>query len=198
MIIVRASSVVLAGVLVSSMSLASGPADVQPAPKMAVAEFGDGTNLDSLISYAGGLDADAEPKDGIADVDSITPQALAVDFLSFDAAAKSEGVVLRWETASEIDNEGFNLLRSSDSSGVLEVINAQLVPAEGGPGFGAVYEYVDSAVKAKTIYYYVLEDVDTSGSATLRGADACLYNPFEAGSECQALSVKFLGSFWSR
>jgi hypothetical protein len=76
-------------------------------------------------------------------------------------------VLLEWETAVEIDNYGFLLLRSA--SGILddaEVI--AFVPAEGhGHGGGAYYSFVDDSVSPRVTCTFWLVDVDTSGRRTL-------------------------------
>ncbi|MFC1591816.1 hypothetical protein ACFL43_04775 [Thermodesulfobacteriota bacterium] len=91
-----------------------------------------------------------------------------ISLASFDAQAGNGEVLLEWETASEIDNAGFNLYRSEDG-GAYEQINASLIPAEGYPTEGAVYEFVDSDVKNRTKYSYKLEDVDINGEAVQHG-----------------------------
>ena len=48
-----------------------------------------------------------------------------------------------------------------------------MILAEGGPAFGADYEFVDDTVEPGVTYDYRLEDIDTSGISTLHGADAC-------------------------
>ena len=42
-------------------------------------------------------------------------------------------VVIRWSTQSEIDNAGFNILRSQTRTGEFKVINAQLIPGGAPP-----------------------------------------------------------------
>ncbi len=167
MTFVRASSIVLAGLLVCSTSLA---------------------HLDPLIRRTGGRDADADRKRAVGAACSIMAKALAVQWVAFDAVVEDGAVVLSWETAAEIDNEGFNLLRGIAPRGEFEAVNDRLIPAAGGPAFGAVYEYVDTAVEVGTTYYYLLENVATSGAVTLRGIGACRYD-FDASSPCEPLAV---------
>ena len=188
MMSVKASFFVLAGVVVSATSLANGPAGVPAIPQTAGGELGAASSHDPSIRQL--RDAGARPRHGAAAASPIMTETLAVEYLGFDAYVKNGTVELRWETAAEIHNEGFNVLRGTDPSGNFEAVNRQLIPAEGGPGFGAVYEYVDKLVKARTTYYYVLEDVDTSGDATYRGAGACLYDLSHPSSGCEPLAVQ--------
>ena len=104
---------------------------------------------------------------GTADIS----QPLSVDLLWFEAAANDASVTLGWETATEIDNLGFNILRAATVDGPRTQINAQLIPTLVPPGspFGAVYAYTDSDVTPGATYYYWLQDVDLSGRLGLNG-----------------------------
>jgi hypothetical protein len=95
----------------------------------------------------------------------------AVDVSSFTAQATDRGTVrLRWETVSEIDLAGFNLLRSESADGPFEPINADLIVAQspGGPT-GATYQFVDGSVGAGRMYFYQLELVRLDGRRTRVG-----------------------------
>jgi hypothetical protein len=109
-----------------------------------------------------GLDNDC---DGTVDDNCPTLITLA----SFDATAKSGRVVLNWSTESEIENAGFNILRSESLSGPFVKINNSLISAKGSPTMGASYEYVDEDVKNRKTYYYKLEDIDLNGQSTMHG-----------------------------
>jgi hypothetical protein len=75
-------------------------------------------------------------------------------------------VSLKWATASEVDNYGFRVYRSSvngfESSDLIGI-----KPAVGGVG-GAKYIYIDS-VPGRGQWYYWLADVDTHGQETVHG-----------------------------
>ena len=114
------------------------------------------------------------------------PEPLAVSLNVFEARVVNVGVALNWSTESEIDNEGFNVLRSTDLVGWGVVINSNLIHAEGGPAFGVVYEFVDDTSMPHTTYFYLLEHIDTSGIRTLHGANACT---FEVDPDCKPLEV---------
>lgn len=94
----------------------------------------------------------------------------AVDLARFEAAAQAEGILLEWETASELDNLGFNLYRSTALNGDYVQLNAALIPAQNpGAVFGGVYTWMDEDVTPGVTYFYKLEDVDIYGVATLHG-----------------------------
>ena len=92
-----------------------------------------------------------------------------VDLVSFDAVGSDSKVLLRWKTASEIDNAGFNLYRSTSSNGKYVKINSSLIPGLGSSAIGKEYEYVDSSVTNGAVYYYKLEDVEFDGASTMHG-----------------------------
>jgi hypothetical protein len=80
-------------------------------------------------------------------------------------------VKITWETATEVNNLGFNIYRSDSQGGPWTKLNANLIPSQVPPGspVGASYEYTDSKVVAGTTYFYLLEDVDSNGTATQHG-----------------------------
>ena len=85
----------------------------------------------------------------------------AVELLSLTAETEQNSVHLTWETASEVDNAGFNLYRAVGLNGEKEQINAALIPsaAPGGTD-GATYHYMDRGVNFGVQYYYWLESID--------------------------------------
>ncbi|OOP54930.1 MAG: hypothetical protein AYP45_17645 [Candidatus Brocadia carolinensis] len=92
----------------------------------------------------------------------------AIELKSFNARANSKGrVFISWETATEIDNAGFNLYRARSKDGNYRKINAALIPAKGNETSGATYRFADSP--SKGTFYYKLEDVDYHGVSTLHG-----------------------------
>ena len=77
---------------------------------------------------------------------------------------------MEWETATELDNRGFNLYRSETAAGPGLQLNDSLIPPQNPGGmFGAVYTWLDKDVPAGVTYYYWLEDVDVHGIATRYG-----------------------------
>lgn len=93
---------------------------------------------------------------------------LAVIMASIQATPQDHGVVVSWETISEIDNQGFNLKRSVtvDQPGSTRAF----VPSQGpGSSQGFAYQWLDTDVAPGETYFYWLEAVDTSGATTLHG-----------------------------
>lgn len=86
---------------------------------------------------------------------------LPVELLSFKASVKKNYVMLKWLTASEIENEHFELERSEDSK-----IFKSIAWIEGnGTNLDlSEYSYEDYKVVAGNTYYYRLKQVDFDGS----------------------------------
>ena len=97
-----------------------------------------------------------------------TPQTV-IELSSFTASPLSGAVILKWSTASEIDNAGFNIYRSESEVSQYTKINTSLIPAKGSSTQGANYEFIDNDVKNRKTYYYKLEDIDLNGNSTMHG-----------------------------
>ena len=94
----------------------------------------------------------------------------AVDLIRFEAKLKRAGIRLVWETASEIDNLGFNVYRAEVADGPWMQLNDALIPSQApGSPTGAIYRFTDRNVQVGGVYYYLLEDVDTHGQANAHG-----------------------------
>ncbi|MDZ7362854.1 MAG: Ig-like domain-containing protein [candidate division KSB1 bacterium] len=89
-----------------------------------------------------------------------------VELASFTAqTGDGPGVKLNWKTGSEINNAGFNILRSRSQAGIYAKLNDKLIPAnrEGS------YSFIDATAEAGARYYYKLEALDTRGNITTHG-----------------------------
>lgn len=140
--------------------------------------FGDGTVADAWISAAV---VDGLQRVGIDELyfgsedDIGTPGyraggPLPVQLSSFYSKRNDAGaVIITWSTESELDNAGFNLLRSSSRSGEFTKINAQLIPGAGTTGEKNTYTWTDTGAHPNVVYYYQIEDVSLDGAhRTLR------------------------------
>jgi len=86
----------------------------------------------------------------------VDPGVLPVEVSSFSAAARATRVGLRWETASETNNSGFEVSRSVDSTG-----GAGLNPAEGA-GWTSI-AFVHGAGSSSSTHRYSYEDIVPGG-----------------------------------
>ena len=92
-----------------------------------------------------------------------------VTLKSFTAASGAAKATLLWTTASEYKNAGFHILRSESPATGFVRITPHIIAAKGTVVKGASYSYVDKGLKAKKTYYYKLQDIETTGKATLHG-----------------------------
>lgn len=89
----------------------------------------------------------------------------ALDLVAFDARVKQNQVRLKWQTGSEMNVVGFNVLRRQGKQGAWIQQNAQIIPAQAsGQAQGSAYAYQD-APNVGT-YLYRLEIVHTNGAST--------------------------------
>jgi len=127
--------------------------------------LGSNTNVDSLtvvwpnggvqklISTTGRVDLSANQIISIVENTTVLP----VELTSFSAKEENNEVQLKWTTASEVNNKGFEILRSHEVSRGYEQIgwvNAQ------GPG---EYTFLDTEITEKKTYYYKLRQIDIDG-----------------------------------
>ena len=95
--------------------------------------------------------------------------ALPVSLSSFRPVRdKATGAVaIRWITQSELNNAGFNILRSETKTGEFKVVNVKgIIPGHGTTSEKHVYEWTDTTAKPNVVYYYQIEDVSLDGERT--------------------------------
>jgi len=94
----------------------------------------------------------------------------AVELVYMTATGHADRVDLNWKTASELNTAGFHIWRCRKiATGETEFIRItdQIIPAQGGPTYGAEYAYKDTDVVTGYKYFYRLEDVDYIGDSTM-------------------------------
>jgi hypothetical protein len=145
------------------------------------AHFAEATAL-CVFSWA--LTPDSEPGEDmwtfplpvrITDADGaktlmLYPEApTAVELASFSAEPQGSTVLVSWETATELDNLGFNLFRSK-AGGERIRLNDQLIASQSpGSTVGSSYRLVDRSVEPGMAYQYWLEDIDLGGVTGMNG-----------------------------
>ena len=90
-------------------------------------------------------------------------ETLPVTLSSFKATRTADGAVIHWITESEVDNAGFNILRSNTKTGEFQQINVKLIQGAGTTGERSTYTWTDTTAKPNTVYYYQIEDVSYAG-----------------------------------
>ena len=104
----------------------------------------------------------------------------AVELIDFSAIPEDGRVILRWETATELDNAGFYINRSTELDSGYQRINTTIIPASGDGLTGADYEYTDEGVTNGIEYWYRLEAIDLNQNSTFY--DAVLAVPGSSGT----------------
>jgi hypothetical protein len=98
--------------------------------------------------------------DYVASVTCVDTQ-LAAELLGFEAAPSDNGIEIRWQTASESQNDYFEILRDG---AVMSRVNAD------NAATGATYHWTDRTVQMGTSYEYSLVAVDLQGARTTLGS----------------------------
>ena len=116
-----------------------------------------------LFQYCGDITTAAQP------FDFAVPTPTAVELVFFEARAVHGAVELGWETASELNNLGFHVYRSTTSEGAYKRVTARAIPGLGSSPVGARYSYRDTGLTNGVTYYYKLEDIETTGRTEFHG-----------------------------
>jgi hypothetical protein len=85
---------------------------------------------------------------------------IPVELTSFTANVTGRNIVLNWRTATELNNAGFQVERSTDSKSFTKIA---FVPGYGTTTDAKNYSYTDNLVESG-VYYYRLKQIDLDGS----------------------------------
>ncbi|MCB0284222.1 MAG: T9SS type A sorting domain-containing protein [Calditrichaeota bacterium] len=122
-------------------------------------------------------------------------QALPVELQSFTAKNFNNAVLLEWSTASELDNQGFEIERSLNKDNGYKVIDSykynDALLGAGTTSHSNKYHYVDSEVSVDKTYWYKLVDVDINGTKTIHGPVSVKTEYAESRVENSILPDKF-------
>ena len=105
-----------------------------------------------------------------SDQESYTRQSwgvkVPVELVSFTTEITPyEGIHVKWETANQGSNLGFNILRSFKENGDYVKVNEELVE----PSSNHYYDFVDNKIAAGRTYWYKLEDIGKDGEKSMHG-----------------------------
>jgi len=127
-----------------------------------------GQGEQTATGWIAGPHCEEGPSEVTVEFGNYEEEPTAVDVASFGAEAGVGAVTLEWETATEVDNAGFNLYRAEAVEGPYERVNGVLIAARGDAVEGWEYTFVDKGLSSG-VYYYKLEDVSTGGEVTVHG-----------------------------
>jgi hypothetical protein len=78
-------------------------------------------------------------------------------------AVKANRNVIRWQTASEVENFGYDVYRGESAEGPFDRITADPVPGAGTTDEPQKYRFVDSGFDPTKRYFYYVESISLSG-----------------------------------
>lgn len=90
--------------------------------------------------------------------------ALAAKLLSFEGSGYENRIDIRWLTGQEIDTLGYNIYRSDLPDRGFVSVNPYLIKGLGYSAVGGAYQFADTTVGTGRGYYYILEEVESSGN----------------------------------
>jgi hypothetical protein len=70
---------------------------------------------------------------------------------------------LKWATASEVDNFGYDVYRGESEEGPFERITEQPIPGAGTTDEPSYYKFVDEEIDPHRDYYYYVESISIHG-----------------------------------
>ncbi len=71
--------------------------------------------------------------------------------------------VIRWSTASEVDNFGYDVFRGPTEEGPFERVNETPIPGHGTTDEPRQYAFHDTSIAPDTVYYYYVESISLQG-----------------------------------
>jgi uncharacterized repeat protein (TIGR01451 family) len=106
--------------------------------------------------------ADPTPSDNRSEVTTpFNPTAIVLS--SFTAIYQGNGIMVRWQTTSEIDTYGFDLYRSADTDRAHAArVTPQTILGQGRNTGGASYSWLDTEIESGVTYTYWLEETETN------------------------------------
>ncbi len=142
------------------------------APQVEQMLFDSADDIDALNpSYAGKLGAGRVNAYTAA---QLSDQSLPVSLVSFTAQIVENGVQLTWQTASEIENLGFNIYRAKKVADHFRLIASfqtdEGLKGLGNSSLGKKYSFTDTTkLTPGETYFYLLEDVSFNGKKAHHG-----------------------------
>jgi Secretion system C-terminal sorting domain len=151
----------------SSAAFFKGNGNASPAPLA----FGGVFKVKDSNGTTFTLDVTIAPSTGFITINSINGNVppncnppLPVELTTFSLSPKANSLQLNWATASETNNKGFEVERSTDGAQFRKI---GWVEGEGNSQKNTPYTFEDTHIKPGILYYYRLKQVDMDGRAKL-------------------------------
>ncbi len=92
-----------------------------------------------------------------------------VTLTNFSTVNSASGIEIRWVTATEVNNAGFNIYRSDSQNGKYMLLTPMMLPGADNSNVSHNYHFTDTTAKPNTIYWYLLEEISNSGGTAMHG-----------------------------
>ena len=99
--------------------------------------------------------------DGLVDTKTIIDEALPVELVSFTGKYINNNILLEWQTATEVNNYGFDVERTIDRSSWIAI---DFVDGHGNSNSPKQYNFIDADINQSGTYYYKLKQIDNDGT----------------------------------
>jgi hypothetical protein len=70
---------------------------------------------------------------------------------------------IKWSTASEVDNFGYDVFRGDKEEGPFQRLNAKVIAGAGTVDEPRYYQYVDETIEVGKEYWYYVESISLAG-----------------------------------
>ncbi len=118
--------------------------------------FGCATTQTARVAPAAPAEA-AAPAKAAAPADSKPPAMTPAE------EPEPHNNTIKWTTASEVDNFGFDVYRGDGPDGPFERINVETIEGAGTVDEPTNYRYVDDTIDPRRAYYYYVEAISMDG-----------------------------------
>jgi hypothetical protein len=116
----------------------------------------------SCAGSGGAVAPDTRPEASAAAAPAVSPEQEATPAAA-PASDEPPFNRLKWSTASEVDNFGFDIYRSTSEEGPFERLTSQPIPGAGTVDEPRYYEYKDTAIDPGVEYFYYVESISVDG-----------------------------------
>lgn len=113
------------------------------------------------IALLAGCTAAPAPEPAARPVTAAPPAATAP--IADRAQAEPLRNTIRWKTASEVENFGFDVYRATAEEGPFERITSSPVPGAGTVDEPHAYQFADEKIEAGVAYWYYVESISMQG-----------------------------------
>ena len=79
------------------------------------------------------------------------------------APAPALSNTIKWSTASEVENFGYDVFRGDKEEGPFQRLNARTIAGAGTVDEPRAYQYVDATIEVGKAYWYYVESISLAG-----------------------------------